>query len=53
MNLDVELDIISVRLNSQMYYKYLGKALVDKKDKKTSYKKIHANKLTYRKCNNK
>ena len=53
MSLDVELDIIHVRLNSQMCFTSLGKILVDKKDKKTSYEKINANKLTYRNSNKK
>jgi len=47
VSVDVELDIISVRLNSQKCFKYFGKVLIDKKDKKTSYEKIHANKLTH------
>ena len=48
MSLDVELDIIHIRLISQKYIISLGKVLVDKKDKKTSYEKVNANKLTYR-----
>ena len=47
MSLDVELDIIHVRLISQKCIS-LGKILVDKKDKKTFYEKVNANKLTYR-----
>ena len=50
VSLDVELDIIHVRLNSQMCNISIGKVLVDKKDKKISYKK-NANKLTYRNTN--
>ena len=34
-------------LNSQMCFISLGKVLVDKKEKKTSYEKIHAAKLTF------
>ena len=56
MSLDVELDIIHVRLNNQMCFISLGKVIIkkgDKKDKKISYEKINANKLTYRNSNKK